>query len=234
MCISHEYNMKIIAHVGTCYGEKFGVPRQAGLVAKAWGELVFEPDFRNTDALRGLDGFSHVWLVFVFHQAIRDAWKPTVRPPRLGGNDKVGVFASRSPFRPNPIGLSCVKLEQIDYSCEENPTLKLSGVDLVDDTPVLDIKPYIPYADCLSDAKHGFAQGAPRLSKITWADDASAELTESTRQLITETLACDPRPAYQQDDPEREYGCLIDGYNVRWLANERGIKILSCSLVRKT
>jgi len=133
-------------------------------VDKAWGSLFLNLilEYRCTTRF---GWFSHVWLVFVFHQAIRDEWETTVRPPRLGGNDKVGVFASRSPFRPNPIGLSCVKLEQIDYSCEENPTLKLSGVDLVDDTPVLDIKPYIPYADCLPDAEHGFAQGAPRLSK---------------------------------------------------------------------
>ncbi len=223
--------VKTIGHVRTCYGEKFGVPRQSGLVDEAWGELVFEPEFRNADTLRGLDGFSHVWLVFIFHQAVRDDWKPTVRPPRLGGNDKVGVFASRSPFRPNPIGLSCVKLEKIDQDHKEGPVLKLSGVDLVDGTPILDIKPYIPYADSLPNAASGFAQEAPERLAITWADSADAELPSSTRKLIEHTLACDPRPAYRQHDHEREYGCLIDGYNVRWVVDQGGIAVLGCSLV---
>lgn len=222
---------EVIAHVRTCYGEKFGVPRQPGLVDEAWGELVFEPEFRNADAVRGLEGFSHVWLVFVFHQAVRDEWKPTVRPPRLGGNEKVGVFASRSPFRPNPIGLSCVRLEGVDLDHPDGPILKLRGVDLVDGTPILDIKPYVPYADSLPDTESGFAREAPRLLNVTWADNADAELTASTKQLIGATLACDPRPAYQQNENDREYGCLIDGYNVRWKAGDDGITILGCSLV---
>lgn len=218
-----------IAHVRTCYGEKFGVPRQPGLVDEAWGELVFEPEFRNTDALRGLDGFSHVWLIFVFHQAMRSDWKPTVRPPRLGGNEKVGVFASRSPFRPNPIGMSCVRLESIDLDHENGPILKLRGIDLVDGTPILDIKPYIPYSDSLPDANGGFAQGPPTLLKVEWQNGVGSLLETSTKNLIENTLAIDPRPAYQRERADREYGCLIDGLNVRWCIQSGTVMIVSCS-----
>ncbi|MFK7910349.1 MAG: tRNA (N6-threonylcarbamoyladenosine(37)-N6)-methyltransferase TrmO [Akkermansiaceae bacterium] len=218
--------MKTIGHVRTCYGEKFGVPRQPGLVPEAWGELIFEPEYRNADAVRGLEGFSHIWLVFIFHQAVRGDWKPTVRPPRLGGNEKIGVFASRSPFRPNPIGLSCVRLEKVDSDHDFAPVLKLSGVDLVDGTPILDIKPYIPYSDLLPDAHGGFASDAPERTEITWVTGADTKLTEATKNLIENTLSCDPRPSFHQDD--REYGCLIDGYNVKWLASGEGIQILAC------
>jgi len=221
-------NFEIIAHVRTCYGEKFGVPRQSGLVEEAWGELVFEPEFRNSDAVRGLNGFSHVWLVFVFHQAMRDDWKPTVRPPRLGGNKRVGVFASRSPFRPNPIGLSVVRLENIDLDHPNGPVLKLRGVDLVDGTPILDIKPYIPYADALPDAVSGFAPDAPPRLQVSWNKGADAGLSPATRAVIEATLAVDPRPAYQNDE-DREYGCLIEGINVRWKIENHAVLILSIS-----
>lgn len=216
-----------IAHIHTCYGEKFGVPRQSGLVDEAWGELVFEPDFRKADAVRELDGFSHVWLVFVFHQAIRNDWKPTVRPPRLGGNERVGVFASRSPFRPNPIGLSVVRLEKIDFDHPDGPVLKLRGIDLVDGTPILDIKPYIPYADSIPDASAGFASGAPVRLDVRWQNGADQPLSPTTRAVIEASLAVDPRPAYQ-NDTHREYGCLIEGYNVRWKVDREGVLILSC------
>lgn len=219
--------MRPIAHVRSCYGEKFGVPRQPGIVDEAWGELVFEPEFRNPDSLRGLEGFSHLWLIFVFHQALRSDWKPTVRPPRLGGNERVGVFASRSPFRPNPIGLSVVSLEGIDLDHPDGPVLKLRGVDLVDVTPVLDIKPYIPYADAIEDATAGFAPEAPALLDVRWVDGSDQRLDESSRAVIEATLAVDPRPAYQ-DDASREYGCLIDGYNVRWKVVDGGVRIFSC------
>jgi len=219
-------NMNTIAHVRTCYGEKFGVPRQPGLVDEAWGELVFEPEFRNVNAVRGLEGFSHIWLVFVFHQAVRDEWKPTVRPPRLGGNERVGVFATRSPFRPNPIGLSVVRLEDIDLDHPDGPVLKLRGVDLVDGTPILDVKPYIPYADSLPDATGGFADLAPEMLEVIWqADDAP---DEATKNLIIATLATDPRPAYQRADNDREYGCLISGLNVRWKVVEDKAVVISC------
>lgn len=221
-------NCEVIGHVRTCYGEKFGVPRQPGLVSEAWGELTFVPEFRNTDSVRGLDGFSHVWLVFVFHQAMRSDWKPTVRPPRLGGNEKVGVFASRSPFRPNPIGLSCIKLAGIDFDHPDGPILKLQGVDLVDGTPVLDIKPYIPYSDSLPGAVGGFAQGPPDFLEVIWKDDVADTLDGKTKTLIEQTLAIDPRPAYQQNRSDREYGCLIDGFNVRWTVENDRITVYSC------
>ena len=226
---------EVIAHIKTCYGEKFGVPRQPGLVDEAWGELVFEPEFRNVDAVRGLEGFSHVWVVFVFHQAVRegkeghDEWKPTVRPPRLGGNERIGVFASRSPFRPNPIGMSCVRLESIDTDHPNGPILKLRGVDLVDGTPILDIKPYIPYSDSLPDADGGFVTGPPKILDVEWQDAVGDTLDTGTRTLIQKTLAIDPRPAYQRKTTDREYGCLIDGWNVRWFISSGTVMIVSCS-----
>ena len=221
---------EVIAHVKTCYGEKFATPRQPGLVDEAWGELVFEPRYRIQDSVRALEKFSHLWLVFVFHQAIREDWKPTVRPPRLGGNEKVGVFASRSPFRPNPIGLSCVKLEHVDLDQEDAPILRLSGVDLVDGTPILDIKPYLPYADSLTHADGGFANEMPVKRNVHWEGAVAAELDDVTKSLIENTLALDPRPAYQQDELGREYGCLIAGWNVKWAADNGAIVISACHI----
>lgn len=218
----------VIAHVKTCYGEKFGTPRQPGLVDEAWGELVFDPDFRNADCVRGLEKFSHLWLVFLFHQAIRDDWNPTVRPPRLGGNEKTGVFASRSPFRPNPIGLSCVRLERIELNGRNAPILHLGGVDLVNDTPILDIKPYIPYADSITDAVGGFAHDAPGKMNVYWEHGLDCHLDSPTKLLIENTLAIDPRPAYQQGQESRTYGCLISGLNVQWRVNQDEIFITSC------
>ena len=219
-------NTQIIGHVRSCYGEKFGVPRQPGLVDEAWGELIFEPKFRDQDAVRELDQFSHLWLIFIFHQSAKNDWKPTVRPPRLGGNEKVGVFASRSPFRPNPIGLSCVQLESIDLDHEHAPILRLRGIDLVDGTPVLDIKPYIPYADSLPNAGGGFATNAPEQLNVEWAVNIPKTLTQSTKTLIENTLAYDPRPAFHQE--EREYGCLIDAYNVKWRTHDQKASITAC------
>ena len=220
-------NIQPIAHIHTCYGEKFGVPRQSGLVNEAWGELVFEPEFRTPDAVRGLEGFSHIWLVFVFHQTMRNNWKPTVRPPRLGGNERVGVFASRSPFRPNPIGLSVVKLDSIDFDHSDGPILNLRGVDLVDGTPILDIKPYIPYADAIPDATAGFAPSSPMLLEVKWNQGVIRKIDPNIRAVIESTLAIDPRPAYQNEE-SREYGCLIEGLNVRWKVVGKVVHILSC------
>ena len=227
-------NIKPIAHVRTCYGEKFGVPRQSGLVGEAWGQLVFEPEYRQLDAIRGLDGFSHLWLVFIFHHTSHKEWKPTVRPPRLGGNQKVGVFASRSPFRPNPIGLSCLKIEKIDLLDPLAPIIHLSGVDVVDGTPVIDIKPYVPYADCLPNASEGFAHGPPPPLALHWQNDMDTNIDSATKRLIEKSLSMDPRPAYQNDDQQREYGCLIDGLNVRWTVQNNTVLILSCSCASST
>ena len=222
-------DMKVIGHVHTCYGEKFGVPRQPGLVKEAWGELVFEPEFQKPEALRALEGFSHLWLVFLFHQSIRTKWKPTVRPPRLGGNERIGVFASRSPFRPNPIGLSAVMLEQVDLEHSSGPVLRLSGVDLVDGTPILDIKPYIPYADAITDAVGGYVNGAPSVLEVEWKEGVVGDIDSSEKALIEATLSADPRPAYQYQDEGREYGCLISGYNVRWRVADERVLVISCT-----
>ncbi|MGJ8676076.1 MAG: tRNA (N6-threonylcarbamoyladenosine(37)-N6)-methyltransferase TrmO [Akkermansiaceae bacterium] len=224
-------NLDIIGRISTCYGEKFGVPRQPGIVKEAWGRLVFEPEFRNADAVRGLEDFSHVWLVFVFHQSIQDGWKPMVRPPRLGGNEKRGVFSTRSPFRPNPIGLSCVKLDSIDFDHADGPLLKLSGVDLVDGTPILDIKPYIPYADSVPEAHGSFAHKAPGMLKVKW--DENINQGDLPVELIEATLSADPRPAYQHREAGREYGCLISGYNVRWSVAEQVVFVQSCEKTEK-
>ena len=221
--------MKVIGHVHTCYGEKFGVPRQPGLVKEAWGELVFEPEFQKPEALRALEGFSHLWLVFLFHQSIRTKWKPTVRPPRLGGNERIGVFASRSPFRPNPIGLSAVMLEQVYLEHSSGPVLRLSGVDLVDGTPILDIKPYIPYADAITDAVGGYVNGAPSVLEVEWKEGVVGDIDSSEKALIEATLSADPRPAYQYQDEGREYGCLISGYNVRWRVADERVLVISCT-----
>jgi len=233
-----------IAHVRTCYDEKFGVPRQPGIVDDAWGELTFEPDFRSLDSVRELDGFSHIWLIFLFHQSQRKTWKATVRPPRLGGNQRVGVFASRSPFRPNPIGLSVVRLESIDLEHPNAPILHLRGIDLVSGTPILDIKPYIPYADALPEAQSGFAPTTPNKLQIIWNSPPPKSLSHSSQSLIESTLAVDPRPAYQhrENNPQktasnndlipREYGCLIDGYNIRWIVDGNQLHILSCTSTR--
>ena len=215
-----------IAHIHTCYPEKFGVPRQPGIVPEAWGEIVFQPPFRNTEALRGLEGFSHLWLIFIFDQALRDEWQPTVRPPRLGGNKKIGVFASRSPFRPNPIGLSCVSIESIDLDHKNAPVIHVKGVDLVDGSPILDIKPYIPYADSIENANGGFAHQPPEALPVKWSEDIN--LTKLTKRLIEATISADPRPAYQKGDRGREYGCSVDHFNVRWQVHKNEAFITSC------
>lgn len=206
-----------IARIHTSYGEKFGVPRQPGLAPSARGRIVFEKHCAQPEALRGLEGFSHLWLIFVFHLA--EGWSPTVRPPRLGGNERVGVFASRSPFRPNPIGLSVVKIERVEPDAPEGPTVHVSGVDLVDGTPLLDIKPYVAYADALPEATGGFAPSAPetRLS-VEIPEAVVARLAQAgptVPALVREVLAADPRPAFH-DDPTREYGVSLEGFNVRF------------------
>jgi tRNA-Thr(GGU) m(6)t(6)A37 methyltransferase TsaA len=201
--------------LSSCFGEKFAVPRQPGLCPSAWGELVFEREFRSEEAVRGLEGFSHVWLIFHFHQTADRGWSPTVRPPRLGGNQRVGVFASRSTFRPNGMGLSLVKLEAIDREREDGPVLKLGGVDLVDGTPVFDVKPYLPYAEAPEGATGGYAEEAPNRLNVE-GGELLAALPERDRRVIEEALSLDPRPAGGRDEPGREHGVLICGLNVRF------------------
>lgn len=202
--------VKIIAHIETPFREKFGVPRQAGLVDYE-ARVVFEPEYRVAEAVRGLEDFEYIWLIWQFHLVEREEWSPTVRPPRLGGNRRVGVFATRSPFRPNPIGLSSVRLLRI----EPGPVLVVSGADLVDGTPILDIKPYIPYADSHPDARSGFAIEAPKRLEVVVPQGVAKGLPLEMLQSLVETIAQDPRPRYQQD-PDRVYSMLFGDYEVRF------------------
>lgn len=195
--------MKIIAKIHTPFREKFGIPRQSGL-ASVPGEIVFEKPYRNPDALRGLEGFSHLWLIFSFSESVREDFSPTVRPPRLGGNRRMGVFATRSPFRPNAIGLSCVRLEKIEQT-EKGPVIHVRGADLLDGTPILDIKPYLPLADCHPEATGGFAEAvADYALTVQIPDEIKARIAPEDLSVIEEILAEDPRPSYQ-DDPSRIY-----------------------------
>ncbi len=196
--------MKVIARIHNAYDEKFGVPRQSGLAEEVISTVVFEEEFRVPEALRGIEAFSHLWLIWGFDRTERDTWSPTVRPPRLGGNRRVGVFATRSPFRPNAIGLSCVRLTGVEKTAE-GYVLKVAGADLVNNTPIYDIKPYIPYADCRTDATGGFTDEVEkRTVSVQFSEEAGKKLPEEERRALESVLKEDPRPAYQED-PEREY-----------------------------
>ena len=196
--------MKIIARIHNAFDEKFGVPRQSGLAEEVISTIVFEEEFRAAEALRGIEEFSHLWLIWAFDRAERETWSPTVRPPRLGGNKRVGVFATRSPFRPNAIGLSCVRLLGVEKT-PEGHVLKVAGADMVNGTPIYDIKPYLPYADCKPDATGGFTDGTvKRTVDVQFSGEALKQLTEDERRELKAVLKEDPRPAYQED-PEREY-----------------------------
>ena len=214
--MAEQASVRVIARIRSDFKQKFGIPRQSGLVDELEADIVFEPEFRNPEALRGLEGFSHLWLIWEFSQARRESWSPTVRPPRLGGNQRLGVFATRSPFRPNPIGLSCVRLAGVDLHTPDGPVIRVAGADLLDGTPIYDIKPYLPYADCKPNALGGFAS-APK--EATLAVDITEELLsrvpEEKRSALTGVLAQDPRPSYQ-DDPERVYGMAFAGLEVRF------------------
>ena len=208
--------VNIIARIRSDFSTKFGIPRQSGLVEELEAAVVFEPEYRNPDALRGLEGFSHLWLIWEFSQARRESWSPTVRPPRLGGNRRLGVFATRSPFRPNPIGLSCVRLLGVDLHTPEGPVIRVAGADLMDGTPISDLKPYQPYAACKPQAVGGFAS-VPKEASLEV--DCPAELLtlvpEGKRAALLGVLAQDPRPQYQ-DDPERVYGLTYGQRNVKF------------------
>ena len=208
--------IKKIAEIRNGFTDKFGIPRQSGLCESVKSKIIFENEYRVNEAFRGLEGFSHIWIIWQFSEAVREDWSPTVRPPRLGGNKRVGVFATRSPFRPNSLGLSCVKLDSIEYTENEGPVLHISGADLLDKTPIFDIKPYIPYADAKPDAIDGFLSSAPRKYLEVTFDDLSKEniepsLLESIREIVSE----DPRPAYQ-NTPDRVYKMSFSGYEIEF------------------
>lgn len=208
--------MRVIARIHSDFATKFGVPRQSGLVDALESTVVFEPEYRNMDALRGLEDFSHLWLVWVFDKAVRRDWSPTVRPPRLGGNRRMGVFATRSPFRPNPIALSSVKLAGIEQTAEQGPVLHIRGADLMDGTPILDIKPYIPYADAHPEALGGFAAvPAGETLEVIIPSELLEKIPPKRREALRGVLAQDPRPHYQ-DDPGRIYGFGFAGMEVKF------------------
>lgn len=218
--------IEMIARIHTDFSEKFGIPRQSGLVPELMGRIVFEKKYRNPDALRGISGFSHLWLIWEFSRARRDTWNATVRPPRLGGNQRVGVFATRSPFRPNPLGLSCVKLEEVTQDGELGPVLIVSGVDMLDGTPIYDIKPYIPYADCHPEALGGFAQEHREDAlAVEVAPEMLEHMPPEKREALLGILSKDPRPSYQED-PMRIYGLDFAGKTVRFRVVGDQLKVL--------
>lgn len=208
--------MKPIARIHSDFATKFGIPRQSGVVESLQAEIVFAPEYRSRDAVRGLEDFSHIWLIWEFSENVRADWSPTVRPPRLGGNVRMGVFATRSPFRPNPIGLSCVRLEEVVFSDEYGPVLRVAGADLMDGTPIYDIKPYIPYADCHPEATAGFT-GRVEMQTLTVEipPELLSRFPADKRNALTGVLAQDPRPRYQTD-ASRVYGLEFGGYDVKF------------------
>jgi len=216
--------MKIIARIRTPFADKFGVPRQSGL-AEIPAEIVFEPAYRNADAVRGLEEFDYLWLIWEFDRAKREDWSPTVRPPRLGGNQRMGVFATRSPFRPNAIGLSSVKLERLEQT-EEGPVIFVTGADLVDGTPIFDIKPYLAYCDSHPEAAGGWTTGLESMPLSVECDEVLlACFDESQKRGLLAALSADPRPRYQ-DDPERIYGMTYGGCNVKFRVEDSTLTVL--------
>ena len=215
-----EWTLRPIARIQSDFSEKFGIPRQSGLVGALRARVVFSPEYRVREAFRGLEGFSHIWLVWGFSQNVGAGWSPTVRPPRLGGNVRMGVFATRSPFRPNPIGLSCVELLAIDYDAPDGPALVVGGADLLDGTPIFDVKPYVPHADCRPQARGGFADAhrEDRLA-VDFPPRLEALVPPDKREALRGVLAGDPRPSYQHD-PQRLYGLGFAGLQVRFTVED--------------
>jgi len=217
--------MRVIAHIRTDFPEKFGIPRQSGLVDSLKGKIIFEPEFRSPEAFAGLEGFSHIWLLWKF-SANKKSESLTVKPPRLGGNKRMGVFATRSPYRPNDIGLSCVKLDKIEYTDKYGVVLYVSGVDLMDNTPIYDVKPYLTYADCHPEATEGFAGDVKKYElEVDFPKELLEIYPEEKRTAIIEVLKQDPRPAYKADSEER-YGVSFAGYDVRFVVKENVLKVV--------
>ena len=218
--------MKIIAHIRNDFKEKFGIPRQSGLVKGTRAAIVFEEAYRNPDALRGIEGFSHLWLIWSFSKAQRDTWSPTVRPPRLGGNQRMGVFATRSPYRPNAVGLSCVELIDVKLHTENGPVLIVGGADLLDGTPIYDIKPYLPHADCHPEATGGFSSDKVAYAlKVQFPEKLLERIDEDKRDVVMELLSQDPRPSYQ-NDPERVYGMAYGAWNMKFTVSGGTLSVI--------
>lgn len=225
--MENHLSMEIIARVHSDFGEKFGIPRQSGLVEALESTVVFEPAFRNADALRGIEEFSHLWLIWQFSKAAEKGWSPTVRPPRLGGNTRMGVFATRSPFRPNHMGLSCVRLLGVEHTASFGTVLKIGGADLLDGTPILDIKPYIPYADSRPEASGGFTDRAGDfLLDVVFPQPLLQQLPENKREAVLGVLSHDPRPSYQ-NDPARVYGLNFSDFNIQFTVQDKTLTVLT-------
>lgn len=221
--MSNEF--KVIARIHSEYSEKFGIPRQSGMAALP-AKIIFEPEYRNADAVRGLEGFSHIWVLWQFSEAKLEKWSPTVRPPRLGGNQRVGVFATRSPFRPNSIGLSSVKLERIELSSNKGPILHISGADILNGTPVFDIKPYLAFTDSHPNATAGFTdQYADYKLNVIFKEELLDLIPNNIRQGIIDILASDPRPSYQ-DDADRVYGMTVGGFSIKFMVNGTTLSVV--------
>ena len=226
-----ERTIQVIARIRSDFPEKFGIPRQSGLVDELQAEIVFEPAYRNADALRGLEGFSHLWLIWEFSKAVRDSWSPTVRPPRLGGNTRMGVFATRSPFRPNPIGLSCVRLVGVEQTADRGPVIRVAGADLLDGTPIYDIKPYLPYVDSVPDAVGGFTEGtADYHLDVDFPEDLMGRVPKDMRETLLGVLSQDPRPAYQHDE-SRVYGLPFGGMDVKFKVQDGVLTVVDITEV---
>ena len=223
--------MQPIAHIRTAFPDKFGIPRQSGLIPELVGEIVFCPEYRNPDALRGIEEFSHIWLIWEFSGTDRGKWSPTVRPPRLGGNTRVGVFATRSPFRPNPIGLSCVRLLEVLTDTKDGPTLRVAGADLMDGTAILDIKPYLPYADAHPEARAGFVGRVFDHSlAVEISEDHLARIPKKERDAVRAILAQDPRPSYQAD-PDRIYGMRYGTLEIKFRVDGETLTVTAVETV---
>lgn len=217
--------MRPIAHIHSDFSTKFGIPRQSGIVESLQAEIVFEPEFRSREAVRGLDGYSHIWLIWEFSENVDAPWSPTVRPPRLGGNVRMGVFATRSPFRPNPIGLSCVRLERVDLTDPRGPVLHVAGADLMDGTPIFDIKPYVAYADCHPEAAEGFTgQVEMQELTVTIPPEQLSRFPADKRDALIGVLAQDPRPRYQAD-ASRVYGLEFGGYEIKFRVDSQTLTV---------
>lgn len=228
--MNETLTIRPIAHIRTDFTDKFGIPRQSGRIEALTGTIVFVPEFRNPDALRGLEDFSHLWLIFDFSQSHRRHWSPTVRPPRLGGNTRVGVFATRSPFRPNPIGLSCVRLTGLEVTPHDGTVIHVAGVDLLDNTPILDIKPYVPYADAHPDALGSFSDiHKDDALEVVISDELLSLLPEEKRTAVIACLRDDPRPSYQ-DDPERVYSMRFARWDIHFCVRNDTLTVVSIDL----
>ena len=221
-----DVNMQVIARMKSDFSSKFGIPRQSGLVEALRSTIIFEPEFRNADALRGIEGYSHLWLIWQFSEAVRQEWSPTVRPPRLGGNTRMGVFATRSPFRPNNLGLSSVKLLGVEQTAQYGTVLHVGGADLMDGTPIFDIKPYIPYSDCHADALGGFTDTADAfLLEVHFPAELLGQLPEDKREAALSLLSHDPRPSYQRK-ADRVYGLPFAGFDIRFTVDNSRLTVV--------